>query len=76
MAMLRWTKISPGFDAVTTLSGTRESAQPIHRTCDAKKERGGWSAGALPARRMADSEQRGTGWGGTDERRVACAGRA
>ncbi len=31
LAMLRWTKISPGVDAVRTDSGTRESAQPIHR---------------------------------------------
>lgn len=33
-AMLRVTKISPGLQAATTLSGTRESAQPIHRTCE------------------------------------------
>lgn len=33
LAMLRCTKISPGLQARTTLSGTRESAQPIQRTC-------------------------------------------
>lgn len=27
--MLRWTRISPGLEAVRTLSGTLESAQPI-----------------------------------------------
>ena len=32
-AMLRWTKMSPGLAAVTTDSGTRESAQPIQSTC-------------------------------------------
>ena len=31
-AMLRWTKISPGYEFVITDSGTRESAQPIQRT--------------------------------------------
>lgn len=31
-AMLRVTKTSPGLQAMTTLSGTRESAQPIQRT--------------------------------------------
>lgn len=30
--MFLWTKISPGREAVTTLSGTRESAHPIQRT--------------------------------------------
>lgn len=34
-AMFRWTKISPGLQAMMTLSGTRESAQPIQRTLGA-----------------------------------------
>ena len=33
LAMLRWTKTSPGFAARTTDSGTRESAHPIQRSC-------------------------------------------
>lgn len=33
--MFRWTKISPGLQAMMTLSGTRESAQPIQRTLGA-----------------------------------------
>ncbi len=32
-AMFRWTKMSPGREAVKTDSGTRESAQPIQSTC-------------------------------------------
>ena len=32
--MLRWTKMSPGMEAVMTDSGTRESEQPIQSTCE------------------------------------------
>src|SRR5690606_16477564 len=31
LAMLRWTKTSPGFMSMIWLAGTRESEQPIHR---------------------------------------------
>src|SRR5690349_2357964 len=31
LAMLRWTKTSPGATSTTWLAGTRESEQPIHR---------------------------------------------
>jgi hypothetical protein len=38
-AMFLCTKISPGLHAVITDSGTRESAQPIHRTYIPKKKK-------------------------------------
>ena len=46
-AMFRCTNMSPGLEAVTTDSGTRESAQPIQRT---------WSGGGGQCRVVSGAE--------------------
>src|SRR5690349_6057413 len=54
LAMLRWTKTSPGCRPVIWLAGTRESEQPIHRyfgacSCDRRLKNCGSSARTLAA---------------------------
>ena len=78
LAMLRWTKTSPGRAPVMSDSGTRESAHPIQRTCAGglsawgAKRRRGHALGYCP---LADRSKKPGSVRSTDSAHLALAAR-
>ena len=78
LAMLRWTKTSPGRAPVMSDSGTRESAHPIQRTCAGGLSAGGarrWWGHALGYCPLADRSKKSGSVRSTDSAHLALAAR-